>query len=263
MTALTHLLIIDPQNDFCDTPATRRPPGSAPALPVAGADADMQRLAGLIRAAGAGLAQITVTLDSHHRLDIAHPTFWQRGDGSEVTPFTPITAAQLRAGAFAPRDATARPRALAYLDALEARGRYTLMVWPVHCEIGSWGHEVHADVAAACRAWAARPGRTLRTVRKGENPWTEHYSALLAEVPDASDPQTQLNRALLDELELREPVERHVEVDGLDIQGWLIASGKGRRPTVVQIHGGPHTLYGWSPFIEFQVLAGAGISVFY
>ncbi len=201
MTALTHLLIIDPQNDFCDTPATRRPPGSAPALPVAGADADMQRLAGLIRAAGAGLAQITVTLDSHHRLDIAHPTFWQRGDGSEVTPFTPITAAQLRAGAFAPRDATARPRALAYLDALEARGRYTLMVWPVHCEIGSWGHEVHADVAAACRAWAARPGRTLRTVRKGENPWTEHYSALLAEVPDASDPQTQLNRALLDELD--------------------------------------------------------------
>jgi acylaminoacyl-peptidase len=32
---------------------------------------------------------------------------------------------------------------------------------------------------------------------------------------------------------------------------------------VVQIHGGPHTLYGWSPFWEFQVLAGAGMSVFY
>jgi dipeptidyl aminopeptidase/acylaminoacyl peptidase len=32
---------------------------------------------------------------------------------------------------------------------------------------------------------------------------------------------------------------------------------------VVEIHGGPHTLYGWSPFLEFQVLAGAGMSVFY
>ena len=31
----------------------------------------------------------------------------------------------------------------------------------------------------------------------------------------------------------------------------------------LQIHGGPHTLYGWSPFWEFQVLAGAGMSVFY
>ncbi len=29
-------------------------------------------------------------------------------------------------------------------------------------------------------------------------------------------------------------------------------------PLVLQIHGGPHTLYGWAPYWEFQVLAGAG-----
>ena len=74
---------------------------------------------------------------------------------------------------------------------------------------------------------------------------------------------SDLNRELLDQLALVEPVERHVEVDGRDIQGWLIPSGKGRRPLVLQIHGGPHTLYGWTPFLEFQILAGAGISVFY
>ena len=34
-------------------------------------------------------------------------------------------------------------------------------------------------------------------------------------------------------------------------------------PLVTEIHGGPHTLYGWSPYIEFQVLAGAGIGVWY
>ena len=28
-----------------------------------------------------------------------------------------------------------------------------------------------------------------------------------------------------------------------------------RLPLVTQIHGGPHTLYGWSPFLEFQILA--------
>ena len=32
---------------------------------------------------------------------------------------------------------------------------------------------------------------------------------------------------------------------------------------MTQIHGGPHTLYGWSPVWEFQVLAANGIGVFY
>ena len=39
--------------------------------------------------------------------------------------------------------------------------------------------------------------RALRHVFKGMNPWTEHYSALLAEVPDPADPLTGLNRQLL------------------------------------------------------------------
>lgn len=189
-----HLLLIDPQNDFCDLPEG----GSS--LPVAGAHADMQRVAALIRDGGAGLAQITVTLDSHHRLDIAHPGFWQTGDGGEVAPFTPITAAQLRAGDYRPRDPAAGPRAQGYLDQLEARGRYTLMVWPVHCEIGTRGHNVHAEVHDAYAAWELARQRTVAKVMKGINPWTEHYSALLAEVPDPDDPHTQLNTALVDDL---------------------------------------------------------------
>jgi dipeptidyl aminopeptidase/acylaminoacyl peptidase len=32
---------------------------------------------------------------------------------------------------------------------------------------------------------------------------------------------------------------------------------------VTLIHGGPHTLYGWAPVWAFQVLAAAGMSVFY
>ncbi len=54
-------------------------------------------------------------------------------------------------------------------------------------------------------------------------------------------------------------------MDGRDIQGWFIPGGDDAtaRPLVLEIHGGPHTLYGWSPVWEFQVLAGAGIGVFY
>jgi acylaminoacyl-peptidase len=74
---------------------------------------------------------------------------------------------------------------------------------------------------------------------------------------------TEFNSAVLAELELREPQERHSAVEGRDIQGWFIPAGDGSGPLVVEIHGGPHTLYGWSLLWEFQVLAAAGIGVFF
>jgi dipeptidyl aminopeptidase/acylaminoacyl peptidase len=74
---------------------------------------------------------------------------------------------------------------------------------------------------------------------------------------------TRFNETVLDELDLRQPVERRCTVDGRDVQGWLIPAGDGPRPLVVEIHGGPHTLYGWAPELEFQILAATGISVYY
>ena len=103
--------------------------------------------------------------------------------------------------------------------------------------------------------------------------------------------RTALNRDALADIELREPVERRVTVDGREIQGWFLAGakdlmkprGKGPAtsaakgttkpttaalvpepaPLVTQIHGGPHTLYGWTPVLEFHLLAAAGMSVFF
>ena len=65
-----HLVIIDPQNDFMDSPQS--------ALPVAGANADMDRLAEFIRTNGKKLEDIHVTLDSHQVVDIAHPAWWRK-----------------------------------------------------------------------------------------------------------------------------------------------------------------------------------------
>ena len=203
----TTLLIIDPQNDFCDLPEDWLAPNPldggriAPALPVPGAHADMLRLAALIEHGGSAIDQMVLTLDSHHRLDIAHPGFWATHEGGAVTPFSTITAEQVRSGQYRPRDPAALPRTLAYLYALEAAERYKLMVWPVHCEIGSWGHAVHAAVRAAYNRWEEQRLRTVFKVSKGSNPWTEHYSALQAEVPDANDEGTQLNRELIAQLD--------------------------------------------------------------
>ncbi len=72
---------------------------------------------------------------------------------------------------------------------------------------------------------------------------------------------TALNGALAAELDLVEPLDRRWQSDGREIQGWLLPAGKGRQPLVVEIHGGPHTLYGWSPMLEWQILAASGMSV--
>jgi dipeptidyl aminopeptidase/acylaminoacyl peptidase len=78
---------------------------------------------------------------------------------------------------------------------------------------------------------------------------------------------TAFNDAVLAGIEVRAPEEGWQTVDGHEVQGWLIRSAAAERgepaPLVLQIHGGPHALYGWAPYWEFQVLAGAGISVLY
>lgn len=186
-----HLLVIDPQNDFMDTTES--------ALPVVGATADMQRLAAMVDRVGDKLRQIHVTMDSHQVVDIAHPAFWRDADGKAPDPMTMISAESIKDGTWTPRIATPdmRKYVLDYAEALEAAGKYTLMVWPAHCLIGSWGHNVQADLAAALDRWAMKRTANIDFVTKGTNVLTEHYGALQAEVPIATDPTTQLNARFL------------------------------------------------------------------
>ena len=186
------LLIIDPQNDFMDLPEA--------ALPVPGAQADMHRLAGLIDALSAQIDDIVVTLDSHAGYGIERTTFWVDADGAPVAPFTAITAADAQAGRFRPRDGARAAEALAYLQALEAGGERTLVVWPVHCVLGSWGHNIEPVLAASIARWEQARARACDKVVKGLNPMTEQYSAFRADVPRADDARTQLNLPLLQRL---------------------------------------------------------------
>ncbi|MGR3763474.1 S9 family peptidase [Rossellomorea sp. NS-SX7] len=55
--------------------------------------------------------------------------------------------------------------------------------------------------------------------------------------------------------------------DGIPVQGWIMKPvnfEKGKKyPLIVEIHGGPHTLYGNTFFHELQLLAGKGYGVLY
>ena len=58
-----HLLVIDPQKDFCD------PSG---ALFVQGADQDTINLSNMLNRLVSKIDDVHVTMDSHNQVDIAH-----------------------------------------------------------------------------------------------------------------------------------------------------------------------------------------------
>ncbi|MCB9673901.1 MAG: hypothetical protein H6737_02230 [Alphaproteobacteria bacterium] len=186
-----HLVVIDPQNDFC------LPDG---ALSVPGAQKDMDRLALLVHRLKDKLADVHVTLDSHRRVDISHPVWFRDADGNHPAPFTAITAADVESGKWVPTLPSTHARTLAYLRELQRTGRYIHVIWPEHCLIGSEGHNVVEPLFDALQEWSSRFA-LVDFVTKGSNPWTEHFSAVRAEVPDPADPATQVNSGLLTTLE--------------------------------------------------------------
>jgi nicotinamidase/pyrazinamidase len=188
MAMNAHLLIVDPQNDFCD------PKG---ALYVDGAEKDMERLAAFLRRTKDRWRGVHVTLDSHHLFDVDHPIFWVDPQGSHPEPFTIISAEDVEAGRWTPAVPGLRDRMLRYVRALDASGRYPLCIWPPHCLVGSWGHAICPPLHEALLDWE----KGLATVDyhlKGMNPYTEHYSVVQADVPDPSDPSTLPNSRLIE-----------------------------------------------------------------
>lgn len=185
-----HLIIIDPQKDFMDDPDS--------ALAVPGANEDMSRLAVMIDRVGHKLEDIHVTLDSHKVIDVGHPGMWRNEDGEHPAPFTMISADDIENNIWTPRNPSFRKRLLDYARALEAVGKYLLMVWPEHCLIGSPGHAIQEELFNALQRWERKEFANINFLTKGTNTFTEHYGALMAEVPDPNDPGTMLNTDFLE-----------------------------------------------------------------
>lgn len=190
----THLIMIDPQNDFC-TP--KGPGGEKATLYVGGAEEDMQRLAAFILKNHKRFEDIHCTMDSHQTIHIAHPIFWRNSKGDRPDPFTTITHADVANGTWRTFNPTLQNYAEFYTGELEKHGRYKLMIWPPHCLIGTWGHSLVPDIAKALITWEESPFNKVDFVAKGSNFLTEHYSAVQADVPDDSDTTTKLNTALI------------------------------------------------------------------
>jgi len=218
----TTLLLVDVQKDFH--------PGGSLAIPTANDDA--RRIVRLIETHGSKIDRIVATLDSHHKLHIAHPCFWVDGtatttDGNNNNnnnrhppPFTIISAQDVKDGKWKPRANLALSLdkelttfdcatnadgslnlleyAKEYTTRLEAKGRFQLCIWPEHCLIGSDGHAIVNSVRKIMNDWSDATGGSVQFVMKGQNLLTEMYSALEADVPVSKE--TSFNQALQESL---------------------------------------------------------------
>ena len=183
-----NLIIIDPQVDFCD------PKG---ALFVGGADADTDRLSKFIKDNLYRIDGINVTLDSHHRLHIAHPIWWVDQNGNQPAPFTLISVDDVKSGKWRAKNPSFQQRSSDYVQALQDGGRYVLCIWPPHCIIGTAGHAIMPQLNEAIEEWELKRFAMAHIVTKGSNLYTEHYSAVKADVEDPKDPTTKLNTDLI------------------------------------------------------------------
>lgn len=209
------LLLIDCQKDF-------HPGGS---LAVPNADTDAIRITNFIRQNASSIRRIVATMDSHHPLHIAHPSFWSDGQGNSPSPFTVISMEDVVSGKWIPREdikPSAREELLIddailttsdegmpnnlyttdkngnkkinmkqwcieYTKRLEAKGKFQLMIWPEHCLVGTDGQTVVTSICDAMMEWSRKTGGSVEWVNKGQNLLTENYSALCAEVPVTKD----------------------------------------------------------------------------
>jgi nicotinamidase/pyrazinamidase len=209
----TTLLLIDLQKDFH--------PGGSLAIPKA--DDDANRIVRLIQTHSSSIDRVVATLDSHHKLHIAHPCFWWDSEGKRhPDPFTTISHDDVMSGKWKPRsklalldgdltafqvptkgdstDATLDllEYAKEYTKRLEAKGRFQLCIWPEHCLIGTDGHSMIDNVRQALNDWSDATGGSVEFVWKGQNLLTEMYSALEADVPVSKE--TSFNEPLLESL---------------------------------------------------------------
>jgi nicotinamidase/pyrazinamidase len=189
------LFLIDLQQDFMDSPGS--------ALPVAGANDDAVRAANFITKFADQITGLYLTQDSHHRLDISHRWMWKVNKGLGANdPFidanTLILPENLADGSIY---AVVNPgKQNKYVRDLTDQGEYMHFIWTDHCVVGTPGHAFHPEVSKAMWEWEVKTGHFVSVITKGWNPWTEHFGAIRANIPQGDDQSTQLNQTLLNQL---------------------------------------------------------------
>jgi nicotinamidase-related amidase len=187
------LIAIDVQNTFC-IPEFELFVGGRSGL---GAVEDNQRLCRFIYRNLCRLTHITATQDTHRAMQIFHPIFLVNAHDQNPAPHTLVSLGDLQSGRWKFNPALAnslgidvsygQQQLLHYAEELERRGKYALTIWPYHAMLGGIGHALVSAVEEALFFHTIARDNQVELEIKGENPLTEHYSAIGPEVLDGPD----------------------------------------------------------------------------
>jgi nicotinamidase-related amidase len=163
------LVVVDVQNTFC-TPGYE--------LFVPGAPADNRRLCEFVYRNLGAITQVVPTLDTHMAEQIFHAAWLVDENGRHPPPYTVVSAGDVERGVWRAADPAHQAHLLSYVRQLEAGGRYRLTVWPYHAMLGGIGHALVSAVEEAVFFHGiARKSQPAFQI-KGDDPLTEHYSAI-------------------------------------------------------------------------------------
>lgn len=182
------LLLIDVQNTFCL-------PGFE--LFVAGrsgngAVEDNQRLSEFIYRNLNRITRIAATMDTHMAEQIFHPVFLVDAQGHHPEPYTRVTVEDVRLGRWkvnpdlaaslgrSPEEANHYLQF--YTDQLSQIGKYDLTIWPYHAMLGGIGHALVSTIEEAIFFHTLTRYSQANFIQKGNQPWTEAYSAIGPEI---------------------------------------------------------------------------------
>ena len=196
----TLLVVIDGQNDFCE----------GGALPVTGANQDMENISKLIRENILQL-DLALTMDAHYPFNIAHSLAWVDKNGIHPELFTTITSEEVignnpkwfasNGKLIAPGhgECTFQDVQSSYMILRDVTNS-PLTIWPYHCIIGTEGQTLHPALSGAVVLWEiANISAAIRHF-KGADFFTEQLSAIAPEIPVESNPYTHLNHKFLDHI---------------------------------------------------------------
>ncbi len=182
------LIAIDVQNTFCLPDFELYVAGRS----GTGAVDDSRRLCQFIYRNLDRLTQISATLDTHSAMQIFHAVFLVDEEGNHPGPMSLVSAQDIRSGhwRFNPAladslqvEASFGQKHLAYYTAqLEEREKYELTIWPYHAMLGGIGHALVPALEEAFFFHSIARYSPTDFIIKGDNPFTEHYSAVGPEV---------------------------------------------------------------------------------
>jgi nicotinamidase-related amidase len=167
------LLAVDCQNTFC-TPGFE--------LFVPGAPGDSRRLCEFVYRNLGAITEIVPTLDTHRVFQIFHAAWLVDAEGGHPRPYTSVSVEDVERGSWRASDPALQEHLLGYVRALAAGGRYRLTIWPYHAMLGGVGHALVSAIEEAFFFHGIARASQARFEIKGDDPLTEHYSALGPEV---------------------------------------------------------------------------------